>query len=95
QYAESSGSDNKSLLGKLLGGLKRLGGFALSIANALGIQISWTSLWQFCQMTSYTIYNFDWNQSDEQLKSQIEAVNSMIANLAGYILGDVSIRVVT
>lgn len=95
QYAESSGSDGKNLLGKLLGGLKRLGGFALSIANALGIQISWTSLWQFCQMTSYTIYNFDWNQSDEQLKKQIEAVNGMIANLAGYILGDVSIRVVT
>ncbi|ACC80343.1 hypothetical protein [Nostoc punctiforme] len=95
QYAESSGSDGKTLLGKLLGGLKRLGGFALSIANALGIQISWTSLWQFCQMTSYTIYNFDWNQSDEQLKSQIEAINGMIANLAGYILGDVSIRVVT
>ncbi|WP_414550501.1 hypothetical protein [Anabaena sp. CCY 0017] len=95
QLADAASSDGKGLFGRVLGGLKRLGGFALSVANALGIQISWSSLWQFLQMTSYTVYNFDWNQSDAQIKQQIESTNNLISNMAGYILGDSTIRVAT
>lgn len=95
QLADAASSDGKGVFGKILGGLKRLGGFALSVANALGIQISWSSLWQFLQMTSYVVYNFDWNQSDSQIKKQIESTNNLISNMAGYILGDASIRVAT
>ncbi|AFZ57655.1 hypothetical protein H6G54_26775 [Anabaena cylindrica FACHB-243] len=95
QLADAANSDGKGIFGKILGGLKRLGGFALSVANALGIQISWSSLWQFMQIASYTVYNFDWNQSDIDIKKQIESTNNLISNMAGYILGDASIRVVT
>lgn len=94
QLADAS-SGSKGLIGTILGGLKRLGGFALSIANSLGLQFSWTSLWEFVQMTSYTVYNFDWNQSDSDIKKQIETTNNLISNMAGYILGDASIRVVS
>jgi hypothetical protein len=94
QAAEAAGS-GQGVFGKILGGLKRLGGFALSIAGSLGLEFSWSSLWQFVQMSSYTIYNFDWNQSDDQIKKQIESTNNLIVNMAGYILGDSSIRVAT
>jgi hypothetical protein len=95
QLADADNGGGIGIFGKILGGLKKLGGFALSIANALGIQISWSSLWQFLQMTSYTVYNFNWNQSDEEIKEQIESTNNLISNMAGYILGDATIRVVT
>ncbi len=96
QLASAAQGDGKGgLFGKITAGLKRLGGFALSIANSLGIQISWSSLWQFLQMTSYTVYNFDWNQSDKEIKAQIDATNNLIANMAGYILGDATVRVTT
>jgi len=95
QLADAASSDGKGIFGKILGGLKRLGGFALSVANALGIQISWSSLWQFLQIASYTVYNFDWNQSDAEIKKQIESTNNLISNMAGFILGDASVRVVT
>ncbi|WP_414527855.1 hypothetical protein [Nodularia chucula] len=95
QLADTSSSNSRGVFGRLLGGLKRLGGFALSVANSLGIEISWSSLWQFMQISSYTVYNFDWNQSDEQIKKQIESTNNLISNMAGYILGDTSIRVAT
>lgn len=95
QLADAAGGGGGGILGRILGGLRRLGGFALSIANSLGLQLSWTSLWQFLQMASYTVYNFDWNQSDAQIKQQIEATNNLISNMAGYILGDASVRVAT
>lgn len=95
QLASATTGNSNNLLGKILGGLKRLGGFALSVANALGIEISWSSLWQFLQIQSYVLYNFDWNQSDAELKKQIESTNNLISNMSGYILGDVSIRVAT
>ncbi|HEY9804806.1 MAG TPA: hypothetical protein V6D25_31020 [Leptolyngbyaceae cyanobacterium] len=96
QIASAAQSNNKgNIFGRVLSGLKRLGGFALSVANSLGLQLSWSSMWQFLQMTSYTVYNFNWNQSDAELKAAIEAVNNQIVQQAGYILGDASIKVVT
>lgn len=79
----------------ILGGLGRLVGFVWRGVAWLLSRFSFSDLWDTIVEGAYTLAYFDWNQSDDSIKSQIEANNAALAQLIGRFAGSGTIRVVS
>lgn len=87
--------ENQNIVVRWLTGLgKRLGGFLLNIVERV---VSWllSNAWSVIVEASYTIANFDWNQTDASLRSAITANNVQIAGALGQALGTGSVWLVS
>ena len=79
----------------VLGGVRRLVGFIWRGISWLVSRINFTELWGAIQEATYAIAYFDWNQSDESIRSQVIANNNAMANLVGRFAGSGLVRIVS
>lgn len=78
------------ILGWLIGGALKFGGFLLSgIWNLVAGGISWTlsQLWTWAIQTFHFVWYFDWNASDESIDQTIQAQYQALLTQAGGTLG--------
>lgn len=83
-------NNNGGIIGWLIGGALKFGGFLLSgIWNLVAGGISWTlsQLWTWAIQTFHFVWYFDWNASDESIDQTIEAQYQALLTQAGGALG--------
>lgn len=75
--------------------LRSAGSFLLSSAVLSGITWTAVEIWETIMEATYTIKEFDWNQSDASLKQQIQANNNQMIQMLGRFGGSGAVRLVT
>lgn len=84
-------SDNNSgegggLLGNIIDFTKKLAGFAIQTIFTI-VTWSFAEIWEFLVEAYFEISYFDWNQTDANLKGELEQSNNLIVNSLGKLAG--------
>jgi hypothetical protein len=74
-------------LGNFLGGTVKFGGWLVG-RLASGLQFSFTAVWGMFVSTATFIYNFNWNASDVQLDTHLQAMKNILASQLGGTIGN-------
>ncbi|MEH2130125.1 MAG: hypothetical protein V7K86_05600 [Nostoc sp.] len=86
--SQSGGDSVFDKAGKFLGGLLSLDGFVVSKIFGL-VAFDWNGFWGWLFSTATSIFNFNWNASDEELDAPIKAGFTQLAGTLGQTLGQV------
>lgn len=73
--------------------IQRAGGFLAGLFTGLAQDFTATTIFETAQESIYAIAYFDWNQSDESIKQQINANNNQMIQLAGRFAGSGAVRI--
>jgi hypothetical protein len=84
---EAQGDENIGFWGNFLGGSIKFGGWLIG-RIASGLIFSFTALWGAIVQTTTFIYNFNWNASDAQLDSHLQAMKNILAGQLGGTIGN-------
>lgn len=76
-------------------GVIRIGNFIWAAIEWIIPRINLPDLWGAIQEAAYTLFYFDWNQSDASIAAQVTANNNAMAQLIGRFAGSGAVRLVS
>lgn len=94
ELATYSRTNNNGIIKTLFKAGSKFIGFLAKSALSF-IEWSFSGLWDLTVQTFYELWYYDWNQSDEEIKKEIENNNELIIKSLGQLVGSGSVWITT